>query len=52
MLIKNAVWRAAHDGDKKAIDMIVERCRSDVRLTEQVFDKMKDAGWIDTLKKE
>ena len=52
MHISNAVWRAAHDGDAGAIDMIIERCKSDVRLTERVFNELNKCGWIDTLKKE
>lgn len=49
MHISNAIWRAAHDGDTGAIDKIVERCKSDVIMTEDVYNRLKDCNWIDTL---
>jgi len=52
MRIPNSVWKAAHDGDVSAIDRIVERCKSDVDMTEEVFNKLKECGWIDTLRKD
>jgi len=52
MHISNAVWRAAHDGDEAAIQKIITRCLSDVEMTEMVYNKLKDCGWIDTLQKD
>ena len=52
MRIPNKIWRGAHDGDESCIRTIVERCKSDVRLTEQTYDRLKDCGWICTLRKD
>lgn len=34
-------WARAHAGDRKALDVLVERCETDVELTEQAFWKLK-----------
>lgn len=45
------VWNRARDGDPEAIDRIVERCRSDVRLTELVYESLIRSGMVDTLRR-
>lgn len=40
MEIPHDVWLLANAGDAAAIRKISERCRSDVRLTEQVYNKL------------
>jgi len=44
-------WNKARDGDKESIDFIGERCLSDVRMTEQVYNRFLQAGLIDTMRK-
>lgn len=51
MGIPRHIWNEARDGDKNAINMISERCISDVLLTEELYNKLINAGFIDTLKK-
>ena len=51
MNIPIKIWNDARDGDEKAIDMISERCMSDVRLTEEVYTRFIKAGLIDTLRR-
>ena len=39
MEIPQDIWLLANTGDKKSINKIASRCRSDVRLTEEVYKK-------------
>jgi len=52
MRIRCRTWNEARDGMPRSIQRLVRRCISDVRLTEQVYEKMLDAGWIASLRKE
>lgn len=40
MEIYEDVWLLANAGDKKALRKIVDRCKSDVRLTEKVYENL------------
>jgi len=40
MEITEDTWMLAHAGDKSAMALIKERCKSDVRLTEKVYEKL------------
>jgi uncharacterized protein YprB with RNaseH-like and TPR domain len=51
MLIPRHVWNSARDGDKDSIDLIAERCVSDVNMTEQLYNRLLNSGFIDTLKR-
>ena len=52
MTIRCKTWNQARDGMPRAIQKLVRRCISDVRLTEQIYEKMLQAGWIASLKRE
>ena len=44
------VWiDAAHGGDKAAMDLLVDRCEADVRITYQLTLKLLDTGLIKTI---
>jgi uncharacterized protein YprB with RNaseH-like and TPR domain len=52
MRIRCKTWNDARDGMPTAIQRLVRRCISDVMLTEQLYEKMLNAGWIATLRRE
>ena len=40
------IWIKARTGNRKAMDIIVERCESDVRLTQEVTERLLDADVV------
>lgn len=46
LVVDEEVWSAAKLGNTDALDTIVERCESDVRLTRGVTEKLLGAGLI------
>lgn len=46
MEVDAQTWIAARAGEKKAMDIAVQRCESDVRLTRQVTERLLDAGLV------
>lgn len=40
------LWRGCMDGDRESWALMEEYNRADVELTERVFNKLRDGGWI------
>ena len=40
------VWLAARTGDKHAMDLVCERCESDVRITRDAIEILLDHGYV------
>lgn len=45
------VWNGARDGSRECIEKLVDRCVSDVLMTEELYTKMLVSGLIDTVSK-
>ena len=46
MKVDADTWIKARHGNRKAMDIIVERCESDVRLTQEVTERLLDADVV------
>ncbi|MEK0326396.1 MAG: hypothetical protein QQN63_11900, partial [Nitrosopumilus sp.] len=46
MKVDADTWIKARTGNRKAMDIIVERCESDVRLTQEVTERLLDADVV------